>query len=248
MQVENGCNLDDGYSTRCKGECETESTELDNLVNNFCYTIWHISEIWCPVIYFMKPNNMHTMCCNITDIVKLYDFDAKIKTWYLKKVETNCTHTCMNYLLGQTETFINIITSKNFVTLIFIKIEYISIHVYDWELQHEIHVKESLNQLKYLSVIALPIKSFTLKGVNCNKYYHFSIFFKSIFQGETNSTYLQADNITPTLGNKNTCVVSIVLFLIWYYWRQSVYMYVWQYDMSTVVYLSSNTIQLHSAS
>ncbi|XP_076071522.1 uncharacterized protein LOC143042897 [Mytilus galloprovincialis] len=29
--VENGCNLDDGYSTRCKGECETESTELDNL-------------------------------------------------------------------------------------------------------------------------------------------------------------------------------------------------------------------------
>ncbi|XP_071180486.1 uncharacterized protein [Mytilus edulis] len=29
--VENGCNLDDGYSTRCKGACETESTELDNL-------------------------------------------------------------------------------------------------------------------------------------------------------------------------------------------------------------------------
>ncbi|CAG2239924.1 unnamed protein product [Mytilus edulis] len=33
MQVENGCNLDDGYSTRCKGECETESTELDNLAD-----------------------------------------------------------------------------------------------------------------------------------------------------------------------------------------------------------------------
>ncbi|CAC5413696.1 unnamed protein product [Mytilus coruscus] len=31
--VENGCNFDDGYSTRCKGECETESTELDNLAD-----------------------------------------------------------------------------------------------------------------------------------------------------------------------------------------------------------------------